>query len=70
VDEEGRQHFPNHAQASEELWRSIGGNEEVATLIGMDMDIHLLKGDQVEAFASRKEAATLLLAGLKARDSR
>jgi hypothetical protein len=64
VDEEGRQHFPNHAQVSEELWRSIGGNQEVATLIGMDMDIHLLKGDQVEAFAKRKEAATLLLAGL------
>jgi hypothetical protein len=37
---------------------------EAARLMGMDMDIHLLKGDDIEAFAARKEAAALLLAGL------
>lgn len=64
VDEEGRQHFPDHARVSEGLWRSAGGTEQAATLMGMDMDIHLLKGEGVEAFAQRPEAATLLLAGL------
>ena len=32
--------------------------------MGMDMDIHLLKGDGVPEFAIRPEAATLLLTGL------
>lgn len=64
VDQEGRQHFPNHAQVSEQTWLSVGGNKEVASLMGMDMDIHLLKGDGVASFAKRKEAATLLLVGL------
>lgn len=64
VDEEGKVHFPDHARVSEEIWLSIGGNKQVARLIGMDMDIHLLKGDGVEAFAQREEAASLLLAGL------
>lgn len=64
VDDEGRQHFPDHARVSESTWRSIGGNEQVAKLISQDMDIHLLKGDGVEAFAQREEAASLLLVGL------
>jgi hypothetical protein len=64
VDEGGRQHFPDHARVSEALWRSIGGNDQSARLMGMDMDIHLLKGEGVEAFSCRPEATTLLLAGL------
>jgi len=64
VDEDGRQHFPDHARVSEELWRSVGGSETAARLMGMDMDIHLLKGDDTVAFGARPEAATLLLAGL------
>ena len=64
VDEDGRQHFPDHAAVSENIWRAIGGNEQACILMGMDMDLHLLKGDEVESFAKRKEAATLLLAGL------
>lgn len=64
VDEEGRVHFPDHARLSEETWRSIGGNDQVARLMGMDMDVHLLKGTDVESFAQREEAASLLLAGL------
>lgn len=64
VDEDGKQHFPDHAATSEKIWREIGGNEQVAALIGMDMDIHLLKDDGIAEFASRQEAATLLLTGL------
>lgn len=64
VDKEGRQHFPNHATVSEQTWLLIGGNPEAAKLMGMDMDVHLLKDDGVTSFAQRKEAASLLLSGL------
>ena len=64
VDEEGRQHFPDHAAVSARTWREAGGCEEVAHLIASDMDIHLLKGEGVEEFARRPEAVALLLTGL------
>lgn len=68
VDTEGRQHFPDHAAASKARWLECSdGSEaalEIAELIGMDMDIHLLKADGVDEFASRPQAMTLLLTGL------
>ncbi|MFK4132416.1 hypothetical protein ACI2KR_09060 [Pseudomonas luteola] len=64
VDEAGKQHFPDHAKHSEQTWLSCGGDPIAARLMGMDMDIHVLKGDDVESFASRPEAASLLLTGL------
>lgn len=63
-DEDGRKHFPNHAQISKDLWLQIGGNTKVANLIGMDMDVHLIKAVDVPEFALRKEAATLLITAL------
>lgn len=64
IDENGKQHFPDHAAKSEQIWRQIGGDEQAARLMGMDMDIHMLKDSGVEEFAKRAEAATLLLTGL------
>ena len=64
VDEEGRQHFPDHAAVSARVWREAGGCEEVAHLIASDMDVHLLKGEGVDEFARRPEAVALLLTGL------
>lgn len=64
VDDEGRQHFPDHAAVSARVWREAGGCEEVAHLIASDMDVHLLKAEGVEAFAARREAIALLLTGL------
>lgn len=64
IDENGKQHFPNHAQSSYELWIKIGGNKTAANLMKMDMDIHQLKNEGVDEFSSRKEAITLLIAGL------
>lgn len=64
IDEDGRRHFPDHAKVSQETWLAIGGCPTVANLIRMDMDIHLLKDVGVEDFANRKEAITLLIAGL------
>lgn len=64
LDNEGRQHFPNHAERSYKIWLECGGHSEAAELMKQDMDIHLLKSDQIESFAERPQACTLLLAGL------
>jgi hypothetical protein len=63
VDQEGRSHFPDHANVSAQVWRSIGGDESVARLISLDMAIHLLKAEDLDAFCQRPEAATLLITG-------
>jgi hypothetical protein len=64
VDDEGKQHFPDHAATSANIWLSLTGEEDVAYLMAHDMDIHLLKGNQVEQFSQQPQAATLLLTGL------
>jgi len=68
VDENGRQHFPNHAEISRQRWLECSDRSEtsqqIAKLIAMDMDIHLLKNDGLDEFAQRKEAISLLLTGL------
>jgi hypothetical protein len=64
IDEQGKRHFPNHAQASHDLWLSLGGNQEAAKLMLLDMQIHTIKAVDVSAFCEYKGATTLLLAGL------
>lgn len=64
VDEEGRRHFPNHAAISESTWLQAGGNPQAARLMGMDMDLHTMSAEDCVAFATRPEAATLMLTAL------
>ncbi len=68
VDVDGCQHFPDHAEVSRRQWleHSDGSIEamRVADLIGMDMDVHLLKADGVAEFSRRPQALTLLLTAL------
>jgi putative nucleotidyltransferase with HDIG domain len=64
IDEDGKQHFPNHAEISAKIWRENGGDEQIARLIQMDMDIHLLKAHQIDEFCQRTECISLLLSGL------
>jgi putative nucleotidyltransferase with HDIG domain len=64
IIENGKRHFPNHANVSADYWLECGGDERVAKLIRMDMDIHLIKNDGVSEFAKRPQCFTLLLAGL------
>ena len=40
------------------------GDHQIANLIRMDMDIHLLKDAGVKEFCTRPECCTLLLSGL------
>lgn len=64
IDEEGRQHFPNHAQASKHIWLLADGSKRAANLMAMDMDAHLLRADGIQEFSSRPEAFTLMMAAV------
>ncbi len=65
VDDCGKSHFPNHAEVSYEVFKSIFPDQSHASeLIRKDMDIHLLKADQLSQFASSPYAITLLMTGL------
>lgn len=64
IDENGRRHFPNHAEISEQIWISLFGESDISWLIRHDMDIHLAKAKDAEYIASTKYWATQLLTGL------
>lgn len=61
VDEEGKQHFPNHAQVSHDVWLEAGGDIETAWFILHDMDFHLLKGDELKPLLADPRSIPLLL---------
>ena len=65
VDEDGRRHFPDHANVSHKIFKQVYPNEpEAAELIKSDMDFHLIKADGLEEFSKNKYAATLMLSAL------
>jgi hypothetical protein len=78
VDNEGKVHFPNHAEVSYQTWLKVNEHdrlnpkhysdefiEQVGNLIRRDMEIHTLKADGVEEFCRNpREAVSLLLVGL------
>jgi hypothetical protein len=63
-DEQGKKHFPNHAEVSHQTWINVGGNELAARLMQMDMMIHTIKDKDIENFIKNPEAITLLISGL------
>lgn len=68
VDDEGKIHYPNHAQVSKELFLEAGGDPIVAKLIGWDMELHIANADQIKQYLEKewtiKDSMTLLLAAL------
>jgi hypothetical protein len=67
MDDEGRQHFPNHAQVSYDTWMQYAETPEdrqIGKLILMDMDAHTVKGEAIDEFIQRPEAPSLLLTAL------
>ena len=64
IDEEGRRHFPDHAQVSYQIFNQVFNDSIAAELILHDMDMHLLKADGVEAFCEMEWAVTLLITSL------
>ncbi len=65
VDDAGKHHFPDHCDASYKVWSHLFPEETlIGNLIKSDMDIHIMKGEDVAEFATRPEAISLILTGL------
>ncbi len=60
IDEEGRRHFPNHAQVSYETHKKYLNNSIVSNLILKDMVFHTIKADDVEDFINNNDIKTVL----------
>lgn len=62
VDEEGRVHFPDHANVSADLWTKMYPHEvEIQQLMRMDMNFHTFKGDDVDKLWDHHLSFTLYL---------
>lgn len=65
LDENGRPHFPNHAEASYQVWKELFKNDDtVAELIKNDMQIHTIKNEELSEFCKSPLAISLLITGL------
>ena len=68
VDDEGRVHFPNHAEISRDVWMNVGKDETVGLLIANDMIIHTATADEINQKLtiewSIKDSITLLIAAI------
>lgn len=64
VDENGRKHFPNHAEVSYKISKNIFNNDDSSELIKRDMDFHLLKAVDLKDFSQSKYAVTLMISAL------
>ena len=68
LDDNGRQHFPNHAEISQQVWNEVSeGTPEdrvVGELIGMDMLCHTVKGDDLKRVADHPYLPSLLFTAL------
>jgi len=64
IDQEGKNHFPNHAEVSAQIWLAAGGCPVAAKLMGMDMMVHTMKAADIDQFILHPEACTLLIVGL------
>ena len=64
IDEDGKRHFPNHAEISFQTFVRFYDDPVAAQLILHDMDIHTLKSEGVEEFSKSPYAITHLIVGL------
>lgn len=66
VDENGKRHFPNHAEVSKQTYLELeNANPIVANLIGWDMVLHSATAEEIQALnLSKADSYTLLLTAL------
>ncbi len=68
VDEEGRRHYPNHAEVSKARWLECSDGSSIALyiarLIGKDMLVHTAKPSEVVELARDPDIIVLLLTAL------
>ena len=61
-DENGKPHFPNHAEASTHVYASFDpDDQQTIDLIGKDMLCHTVKPAQAESLLLDKDFSTLML---------
>lgn len=60
IDDEGRRHFPDHANVSANTFSKISDNKIVSDLISKDMVFHTIKSDEVEEFVKNNSLQTIL----------
>jgi len=48
VDENGKEHYPNHSQVSFEKYIEMFGETDYANMILHDMDFHTKRGDEIK----------------------
>lgn len=61
IDEEGKRHFPNHAQVSYDTWIRETNDEKIGWYILHDMDFHALRGDCLDETLKDPRSIDLLL---------
>lgn len=70
VDEDGKRHFPNHAEVSKNTYMAlpvghIPSHLTVANLIGWDMVLHTATAEEIQALnLNKKDLNTLLITAL------
>lgn len=66
IDENGKRHFPNHAEKSKEIFlEHISSDQTIARLIGLDMIMHTESYEQImERNLDIKNICTLLITAL------
>jgi hypothetical protein len=64
VDENGKAHYPDHANVSANIWLHLGGDPAIADLIRDDMLCHTLRPADAGAFAANPNALALLITAL------
>ena len=60
IDEQGKVHFPNHAEVSEQIWNLFSEDKLVGKLIGMDMLIHTAKSEEIQSYLEKEDKSTIL----------
>lgn len=64
IDENGKRHFPDHANVSYQIFKQIFNNDVAADLIKHDMLIHITKSENTIEFCKTPYFLTLLVTGL------
>lgn len=64
TDEQGRRHFPNHADVSKNTFLKYSHNHFIADLIGKDMFCHITKPKDYKTLLNEPCIEILLLAGI------
>jgi hypothetical protein len=63
-DENGKQHFPDHARISAAIWAAYGGDDMIGKYILHDMDMHIMKPSEADSYKHMDLAPALLLTAL------